>query len=153
MELYHRILIPTDGSDYTRTATTHGLWLAKMSGADVTALFVVDDAIFMNQTWGQMLPSGSPDLTYVLEDEGKKAVGAVRQEGEKMKVKVTPKVEHGNPAHVIIEMSRDFDLIVVGNLGRSGISKLLMGSVSEKVVRFAECPVLVVRNPKMHLPA
>jgi nucleotide-binding universal stress UspA family protein len=67
-----------------------------------------------------------------------------------MKVKVAPRVEHGNPAHIIIEMSKDYDLIVVGTLGRSGISKLLMGSVSEKVVRFAECPVLVVRNPKMH---
>jgi nucleotide-binding universal stress UspA family protein len=150
VELYHKILIATDGSEYTKTATTHGLWLAKMAEADVTALFVVDDAIFLSQTWGQMLPSGSPDLTYVLEDEGKKAVAAVRVEGEKMKVKVAPRVEHGNPAHIIIEMSKDYDLIVVGTLGRSGISKLLMGSVSEKVVRFAECPVLVVRNPKMH---
>lgn len=150
MELYHKILIATDGSEYTKTATTHGLWLAKMSGAEVTAVFVVDDAVFMNQTWGQMLPSGSPDLTYLLEDEGKKAVSAVRDEAEKMKVKVMTKVEHGNPARVIIDMSKDFDLVVLGTLGRSGISKLLMGSVSEKVARFAECPVLVVRNPKMH---
>jgi nucleotide-binding universal stress UspA family protein len=97
-----------------------------------------------------MLPSGSPDLTYLLEDEGKKAVSAVRDEAEKMKVKVMTKVEHGNPARVIIDMSKDFDLVVLGTLGRSGISKLLMGSVSEKVARFAECPVLVVRNPKMH---
>jgi nucleotide-binding universal stress UspA family protein len=50
LELYHKILIATDGSEYTKAATTHGLWLAKMSGAEVTAVFVVDDAVFMNQT-------------------------------------------------------------------------------------------------------
>ncbi len=148
MELYHRILIPTDGSENTRAATMHGLALAKNSGAEVTALFVVDDSAYMNQTWTSILPSAAPDLAQVLEEEGKKAVEMVRLEGEKLNIKVITKIEHGHPAKAINDMSRNYDLIVMGTLGRSGVSKLLLGSVADKVVRLSECPVLVVRNPR-----
>ncbi|MDD1743881.1 MAG: universal stress protein, partial [Methanomassiliicoccales archaeon] len=55
------------------------------------------------------------------------------------------KIEEGSPPRKIMEMSKNYDLIVMGTLGRTGVSKLLLGSVAEKVVRFAECPVLVVR--------
>ncbi|MGD0818711.1 MAG: universal stress protein, partial [Methanomassiliicoccales archaeon] len=50
--MYKRILIPTDGSEYTKTATMHGLALAKSTGAEVTALFVIDDDIYTNKFWG-----------------------------------------------------------------------------------------------------
>jgi nucleotide-binding universal stress UspA family protein len=49
---------------------------------------------------------------------------------------------------VILEESPNYDLIVMGTLGRSGMSKLLMGSVAERVVRAASCPVMVVRSPE-----
>lgn len=145
MELYRSILIPTDGSENTKTATAHGLALAKLSGAEVTALFVIDDDVYMTKSWGPIMPAAVPDLTRVLEDEGKKAVAAVQTEGEKMGVKVTTSIEWGSPASKIIEDSGKYDLIVMGSLGRSGMSKFIMGSVAEKVVRFAECPVLVVK--------
>lgn len=149
MELYHRILIPTDGSEYTKVATLHGLALAKGSGAEVTALFVVDDSVYRNQTWSSILPSATTDLAQSLEEEGRKAVEMVHLEGDKLNVKVVGKIEHGNPAKVITDISRNYDLIVMGTLGRSGMSKLLLGSVADKVVRLSECPVLVVRNPKV----
>jgi nucleotide-binding universal stress UspA family protein len=148
MELYQRILIPTDGSEYTNSATMHGLALAKLAGAEVTALFVIDDDVYMTKTWGPAMPTTVPDLTKVLEDEGKKAVALVQSEGEKMGVKVLTKIEWGSPASVIVKESGKFDLIIMGSLGRTGVSKFLMGSVAEKVVRFAECPVLVVKKPK-----
>jgi nucleotide-binding universal stress UspA family protein len=44
-----------------------------------------------------------------------------------------------------LEISKDYDLIVCGNLGRSGFARLMLGSVSEKLVRFAHCPVYVAR--------
>ena len=46
----------------------------------------------------------------------------------------------------IVEAAKDFDLIVIGTLGRTGLAHLIMGSVAERVVRFAPCPVLVVRS-------
>ena len=149
MDLYQRILVPTDGSEYTKAATMHGLALAKLAGAEVTALFVIDDNVYMTKTWGTVMPTGVPDLTKVLEDEGKRAVARVQAEGEKMGVKVVTRIEWGTPASKIVQDSAKFDLIIMGSLGRSGVSKFLMGSVAEKVVRFAECPVLVVKNQKM----
>lgn len=144
MSIYQHILIPTDGSEYTKAAASHGLALAKLTGADVTALFVIDVSTIMTFPLGPALP----DLTPVLEDEGKKAVEFVRAEGERMGVKVIAKIELGSPASTIIKDSEKFDLVVMGTLGRSGVSKLLLGSVAEKVIRFAQCPVLVVRDPK-----
>ena len=69
-------------------------------------------------------------------------------EGKKKGVRITGKVVYGHPADEIIKISKDYDLIVMGSLGRTGVSHLLMGSVAEKVVRFAYCPVLVVRKPQ-----
>jgi nucleotide-binding universal stress UspA family protein len=56
------------------------------------------------------------------------------------------RIEWGSPAGKIVQDSGKFDLVVMGSLGRSGVSKFIMGSVAEKVVRFAECPVLVVKD-------
>ena len=102
----------------------------------------------MTKTWGPAMPTTVPDLTKVLEEEGKKAVAMVQTEGERMGVKVLTKISGGLLASVIVKDSAKFDLIIMGSLGRTGISKFLMGSVAEKVVRFAECPVLVVKKPK-----
>ncbi len=62
-------------------------------------------------------------------------------------------VIEGSPANEIITASKDYDLIVMGSLGRTGLSHLLMGSVAEKVVRHASCPVLVVRAPEPNMDA
>ena len=149
-DMYKRILIPTDGSEYTKVATMHGLEMAKLTGAKVTALFVIDDDVYMNKSWGPSLPMTVSDLTPALEDEGKKAVDLIHSEGEKIGVKVTTRIESGSPAKIIIQDSKNFDMVVMGTLGRSGISKLVLGSVAGKVIGSAECPVLVVRNNKMH---
>jgi nucleotide-binding universal stress UspA family protein len=141
MKMYSRILIPTDGSEFSKEAAAHGLALAKLTGAEVTSLFVVDDGTYLNL--GPIIT----DLTQTLEEEGKKAVAYVKAEGEKMRVKVKTRIERGSAPLVIIKDSKDFDLIVMGTHGRSGVSKLVMGSVAEKVVKSAGCPVLIVRGP------
>ena len=85
----------------------------------------------------------------LLEKEGKDAVDYVVAEGEKIGIKVTGLVQEGSPVKKIIETAKEHDLIVMGTIGRTGFSKILLGSVAEKVVRFAPCPVLVVRySPK-----
>jgi len=59
-------------------------------------------------------------------------------------------VEIGNPHHVIVEKAKELgiDVIVIATHGRSGLSHILLGSVAEKVIRHAPCPVFVIRNPK-----
>ena len=144
MEEIKKILIATDGSEYTKEAVTTGLKLAKVLGADVTALYVVDQTSFVN------FPMDSTVVSFysLLENEGKRAVEDVKTEGEALGVKVETVVAEGSPTRKIVEMAANFDLIVIGTLGRSALSKLFMGSVAERVTRYAPCPVLVVRAKK-----
>ena len=141
MNQFKNILIPTDGSEYTRAAIGKGLELAKLTGAEVTALYVVDQTSFINFPMDSTVVS----VYSLLEKEGKDAVDYVKTEGEKMGLKVTTSVMEGSPSRKIVEESAKHDLVVMGTLGRTGFSKLLLGSVAERVIRFARCPVLVVK--------
>jgi len=139
-----RILIATDGSEYTKEAVSTGLRLAKILGAEVTALYVIDQTSFVSFP----IDSSIVSVYSLLENEGKRAVDEVKKEGEQQGIKVTPVVVEGSPTRKIVEMAADFDLVVIGTLGRSALSKLFMGSVAERVTRYAPCPVLVVRSRK-----
>ena len=145
MNKFKKILIPTDGSEYTEKAIVQGLEIAKVMGGEVTALYVVDQTSFVNFPMDSTVVS----IYSLLEKEGQDAVDKVVKKGEDQGVKVTAKVLEGSPVKRIIEVAKDHDLVVMGTLGRTGISKILLGSVAERVVRFAPCPVLVVRsNPR-----
>lgn len=144
MEDMKKILIATDGSDYTKEAVATGLKLAGVLGAEVTALYVIDQTSFVTFPVDSSIVSVYPQL----ENEGKRAVEEVRKEGEAMGIKVTPVVAEGSPTRKIVEMAADFDLVVLGTLGRSALGKLFIGSVAERVTRYAPCPVLVVRSRK-----
>jgi len=139
-----KILIATDGSEYTKEAVSTGLHFAKMLSADVTALYVIDQTSFVSFP----IDSSIVSVYSLLENEGKKAVEDVKKEGEALSVKVETIVAEGSPTRKIVETSADFDLVVLGTLGRSALSKLFMGSVAERVTRYAPCPVLVVRSKK-----
>ena len=139
-----RILIATDGSEYTKEAVSQGLHLAKVLGADVTALYVVDQTSFVSFPMDSSIVS----VYSLLENEGKRAVEQVVEEGNSMGVTVTPLIVEGSPTRKIVEIAADFDLVVLGTLGRSALSKLFMGSVAERVTRYAPCPVLVVRSKR-----
>jgi nucleotide-binding universal stress UspA family protein len=145
MNKFKKILIATDGSEYTKKAIAQGLEIARLMDAEVTALYVVDQTSFVNFPMDSTVVS----IYSLLEKEGKDAVDYVVAEGEKIGIKVTGLVQEGSPVKKIIETAKEHDLIVMGTIGRTGFSKILLGSVAEKVVRFAPCPVLVVRySPK-----
>ena len=141
MCLFKKILIPTDGSEYTKTAIEKGVQLAKLCDAKVTAIYVVDQTSFVNFP----MDSTIVNVYSLLEKEGNEALDYVKKIADEMGVEVDVKMEEGPPVKKILEDSKDHDLIVMGTLGRTGVSKLLLGSVAERVVRHAFCPVLVVR--------
>ena len=144
MEDIKKILIATDGSEYTKEAVSQGLHLAKVLGAEVTALYVIDQTSFVSFP----IDSSIVSVYSLLENEGKRAVEEVKKDGEQLGVKVTTIVAEGSPTRKIVEMAANMDLVVIGTLGRSALSKLFMGSVAERVTRYAPCPVLVVRSKK-----
>lgn len=144
-ELFKKIIIATDRSKRTQNAVQTGLQVAGAHQSTVYAVYVVDTVTFtsvpMDVTWENMYQ--------LLKEEGEAAVARVK-EAAGPGVNVETRVLEGNPALEITKFAKDngVDLIVVGTLGKSGIDRILLGSVAEKVVRIAPCPVLVIKSQK-----
>jgi nucleotide-binding universal stress UspA family protein len=127
--MYGHILIPTDGSELAARGVAHGLALAKSVGAKVSVIYVVEPLLAL-----------TGDFASVLD----RAEQAARQAGVSCEA---IQVENMPPHQAIIEAAEDkgCDLIVMSWHGRSGLSTLLIGSVTNKVLTYAKVPVLVCR--------
>lgn len=143
-ELYKKIMVATDGSEQNKKAISYGIEFAKLSGAKLYVVYVVDTAAFasipMDAGW---------ELMYeLLETEGKDASDLVVELGESQGLEIESAVLEGHPSNEIIEFAEgnDIDMIVIGTLGKSGLDRFLLGSVAEKVTRNSKVPVLVVRG-------
>ncbi len=148
--LYHKILLPTDGSKYAEKAAKHAIWIAGHSNAELIALNVVDTSSLVG------LPA--EDLTIrvseILKDEGQKSLDNIsklieeleKNEEFKTGVKLIKESKEGPPADVILKTVKEenIDLIVMGTSGKHGLDRFLLGSVTEKVVRSSKVPVLAV---------
>ena len=134
-------MVPTDGSEYTNSAIDKALELAKVVGGRITALYVLDQTMISNMP----VDVAVRNIHDALEKEGDDAVRYVRERAESMGIPVKVLVKEGVPVNVIVDESSNYDVIVMGTLGRTGVSKFLMGSVAEKVVRASRCPVMVVK--------
>lgn len=145
-ELYKKILIATDGSEKNKKAVSYGIEFAKLSGAKLYVVYVVDTAAFasipMDAGWEMMYE--------LLETEGKAAAQNVEELAANAGLESESAVLEGHPSHEILEFvkNNNIDLIVMGTLGKTGIDRFLLGSVAEKVTRNSEVPVLVVRSDK-----
>jgi nucleotide-binding universal stress UspA family protein len=143
--MYKRILIATDGSDKSMKAAEEGMELAKGLGAQVIALNVVNEVVIASAV--RQLGADRKEVEAKLEKAGQKAVDDLKAMGAKIGVTVDTIVRIGAPANTVIDTAgaEKADLIVMGSHGESGASKLLIGSVVQKVLYWATIPVLVVR--------
>ena len=143
-KLYKKILIATDGSEYTKSAIDYGIELAKNTGAKLYAIYVIDTAAFasipMDAAWESMYE--------LLKQEGDDATGYVADKARAEDLEVEQHTIEGHPAEEIRKFAEgnSIDLIVMGTLGKTGLDRFLLGSVAEKVVRTSKIPVLVVRG-------
>jgi nucleotide-binding universal stress UspA family protein len=147
--MYQKILLPTDGSECAKRAGKHAIWIADVSSADIVVLNVIDTN-YLQPTY---LPSFREDLDKELRIEGKKAVEDFIENLEESQCKgacknvnLTTEVKEGKPYVEILEIinKEGIDLVVMGVSGRHGLERFMLGSVTERVVREATCPVLVV---------
>lgn len=139
--MYDRILFPTDGSEGSAAALDHAVGQALAHDASLHVIYVVEENL-------PGIAAGSPDLYSILEERGEQALEDARNQARLAGVKsIEGTIGTGSPYRVIIEYAdeQDVDLIVMGTHGRRGIDRYLLGSVAEKVVRTANCPVLTVR--------
>lgn len=143
-EFYRNIVIATDGSEYSKRAISYGIELAKISGAMVHALHVVDTTSSISQSW----TVGKGSIYEILKKEGEKAISEIKEREEASGIEVKEVLLEGHPSNEIIDFAENnnIDLIVMGTLGKTGLDRYMMGSVAEKVVRGSKVPVLVVRG-------
>jgi len=144
-----KLLIATDGSKFSNKAVDYAIDLAKQLQYEVLSLYVMNLKHFEVYALAHHDDiTGYEDEDIKLKKEGEDALAYVEQKGTEAGVPVTVKMVRGYPPEQIMKVAKDegVNMIVVGHLGRTGIERILLGSVSEAVVRNAPCPVLVVRG-------
>ncbi|KTG08243.1 universal stress protein [Haloferax profundi] len=137
--MYDEILLPVDGSPAGEQAIPHVFGLAEQYGSTVHVLFVADDTRDSVSVMG-----GS--ILDTLEQEGQRVVDEFVARAEERGISATGDVLRGTPYEAIIDYAdeHDVDVIVMATHGRRGVERVLLGSVTERVVRTAPVPVLTV---------
>lgn len=138
-----KILVPVDFSDDSRLALDYGVQMARQFGALLHLLHVVEMPVFAAYS-GLSMSDLHPEI-HAEQARIEMAEWAATVSG----VAVTTEVVVGHPADAIISYAngQKVELIVIATHGRRGLSRLLMGSTTERVVRTADCPVLTIRHP------
>jgi len=138
--MYKKILLPTDGSKFAKRALKHAVFIASKSGAEIIALDVVDT----NHYVGLPVEESVYHLNEILKEEAQKNLKEIEDSAEE--VKIIPKIVEDSPANEILNVAEDEDIsiIIMGSSGKTGFERFLLGSVADKVVKNAKCPVLIV---------
>lgn len=131
--MFNKIMVPSDGSQFAQKAEDVAIDLAEKLGSTVVAVHIIDEKL--------IYPFD------VMEDEGNEILSKITEKGKAKGVKVDEVLIFGNPRHdmkKIAEKSHS-DLVVIGSHGRSGLEKILMGSVAENALKTVEMPVLLIK--------
>ena len=143
--MYTNILIATDGSELAGNAVQHGIALAMRIGAKVTVV-TVSPPFHVFTTDTQMIEDTAAQYQARMQQRAEKILGAVAHLAQAAGVVCeTVHVEHEHPYQAIIDTaaSRGCDLIVMASHGRRGISAIVLGSETVKVLTHSKIPVLV----------
>ena len=137
------ILHPTDFSEHADFAFQQARTMAREHGARLIVLHVGPSAVATSEIEAAMLPSEA--------DQELLRVKLSRLQSLDPKVRVEHLLQEGEPVEEILRVAREHhcDLIVMGTHGRTGLGRLLMGSVAEAVVRTASCPVVTIKGPPL----
>lgn len=146
MKKISTILVTTDLSEESRSAMEYAVWLAHKEHASITLLYCVDNL--------HTVAYHTVDLTFdkfreeIMRQEKEALADFADVSEKKFKVKVNAELAEGNPPQEIIAFAEKHaaDMIVMNTHGRTGIHHAVLGSVAEKVIRKAPCPVLTIRS-------
>lgn len=140
--MFRKILVGYDGSAHAQQALKVALDLANKYGAAVTAVSVAHVPDFADTR---------DEINGAIHDAERfyaQSLVRARELAERENVTLETKIVPGHPADALVHLAEKegYDLIVVGDRGLSGVKRYLLGSVSEKTVRYAHCPVLVIKG-------
>jgi nucleotide-binding universal stress UspA family protein len=147
--MFKHILIPTDGSSVSAKAVKAGIALAKEAGAKVTGYYAVEPVPARLYGEGYVVDRQSvAEFERRMREHAKKQVAAIERAARKAGVAFEPVVETARtPYHGIVETAkkRDCDLIFMASHGRTGVMRMALGSVADKVMTLSKVPVMVYR--------
>lgn len=143
----HRILMATDFSDYSNEALDYAVYLARGFGADLYLLHVFEPPFFSHTG---VSPGVRPEVHQWIKEVKEDEIRQLNDLAEKVRhqgAKVHPVFKEGTTFLEILKTAGEIpsDLIILGTHGRTGLAHVLMGSVAERVVRKAVCPVFTVK--------
>jgi universal stress protein A len=141
---FKKILCPVDFSDNSLAALGHAVELAKQNNGHLIFLHVIDNPLA--DQYGPRGQNFYAEVEHALEWSKQKLTDVARTHATAVSCEIV--AQRGNPYEEIIDVAttKQADVIVMTTHGRSGPQRLLIGSVAEKVVRMAPCPVLTVRS-------
>ncbi len=144
------VLVATDFGEAADTALAYGRELAVRFGATLHVLHVAEN-VYITAFGAETYASFAPDLQRDIEESANRRLAEATIDSDGSGPKTVPAVmTSSSPAFAIIDYANDhdIDLIIMGTHGRGTLGHFLMGSVAERVVRLAGCPVLTVRHPE-----
>jgi nucleotide-binding universal stress UspA family protein len=138
MGVYSHILVATDGSRFSEAAVCYAMRLAKATKARLTIIHVANVHGYVEVLWH--------DMKKRYREEGEKVLEDVKRRCKCEDIEVETLLEEGAPYLKIVEAAkrRRCDLIILGSHGHSGLEKMLLGSVAERVIGISPVPVMVV---------
>lgn len=139
--IYKSILVPFDGSEFSKKALDRACKLSKVDGANITVLYVIP-------RYEEMIEFFRTDsIQQSLFDEAEKIMGEAKKIALPYEVSIAATIQEGHAADKIVEIADKLknDLIIIGTYGWKGVNKAIMGSTTERVIMNAKSPVLVVR--------
>jgi nucleotide-binding universal stress UspA family protein len=139
-----QILAPTDFSECSKQAVACAYEVAQTFGAKLVLLHVIEE---LPTYIGFIPPGGASRVLKDLERQGHLDLAEILPAAEAPEVEVAHQVVMGSPSDEIakVAVAEKVDLIIIATHGRTGLSRLVMGSVAERVMRTAPCPVMTIR--------
>ncbi|MGD6809125.1 MAG: universal stress protein [Candidatus Bathyarchaeia archaeon] len=140
-ETIELILVPTDGSGHSVRAAEYALSIAKVHKAKILAVYVIDNFVV------DQFSKVSSNIEHDLKESGQGYVNYIVNLAEKQGIAVESIVTEGKPFEQIVNLAKtkNVDLIVMGTTGRRSTDRILIGSVTQRVIEYSNCPVLVIK--------
>jgi nucleotide-binding universal stress UspA family protein len=153
---FKKIMIATDGSTCSMLAADKGIELARLSKGTVYAVYVVSTAYLSPMNRDYFSSSGLntyyepiyEPMHEAMTKQGQQAVDHVKGLGEMKGINVEPVLLEGNPSEELIRYAEEkqMDIVIMGTIGKKGLDRLLLGSVTGNLVRHSKVPVMVIRE-------
>jgi len=141
-------MIATDGSDTSKKAAMIGIDIARRAKGSVTAVYVMETLRLSHLPGFATLPGLKEKILQLMQEEGQQATQFVEDQASIMKVPCQKILTQGSPSEELLKIAHEqgIDLLIMGSLGRTGMEKILLGSVAGKVVLQSSIPVLLVKG-------